>query len=960
MLKKTKLVLGFTLIMLLAMSTGLMAGTYSGGTGADADHAYLISNTDDLIELSTTSGDWSAYFKQTENIAFDANEQNVDWDGDGSANWDTEDQLGFSPIGNITIAFRGSYDGDGHIIDNLFINRPLSDYQGLFGYFHGHGSTTEIQGLGLTNVDITGNDYVGGLVGYNEYSTISKSYCIGDISGGIDVGGLIGHSYFNNTIINNCYSSGSVEGTNEVGGLVGYHRTNASITNSYSHSNVTRSSGTNNDFGGFCGFIHYSTVENCYSTGDVIYSSGGNPSDKGFIGRIGTGYTFNNNFFDSEASNQTYDNEDHSTVTTATAKTTAEMKNVSTFTSWDFDVDGVSAGHNGVWIMAGYPHLQMEWSATVSTLEEIQMVVLDVDATYTQSANIDASATSTWNYNGSTYDGFSPIGNSTTKFTGSLNGQSYNITNLFIDRDATDYIGLFGCLEGAQIDNINLVSVDITGNDFTGGFAGQILINSDINDCSVSGSVSGQEHTGGFVGDVYQAATIDNCSANVTTSGTSDVGGFAGRNYNNNNTDINKPHITNSFSSGNVTGSARNIGGFVGWNTGIISECYATGSTDGTSLTESRIGGFVGGIAYYESSTGKIDNCYSTGDVSTDGTNLGATHGIGGFVGTYYSGGEITKSYSTGSIPQVGSYYGGFCGRFPAGTSSNNFFDKTTAGVTTDPSGALGKTTSEMTTDALVYNYTTNIYLSAGWDFKGESTNGTDNIWNIGNSRNNGYPYLDWEYPSDHATLPVVLSSFTAQFIENTPTLYWTTQSETDNMGWFVYRGEENDFTSSEVISEFIEGHGTTTQQQSYLYEDDIENPEVGDTYYYWLESIDYGGIINHYDNVAILTIPDNHGSTNNLIPKPERFGLLQNEPNPVINSTRIAFNLTEIAKIDLTIYNLKGQIVKKLYSGNTSKHTVMWDGKDEQGTELNNGVYLYRLLVNGKTAETKKLILMK
>ncbi len=209
-------------------------------------------------------------------------------------------------------------------------------------------------------------------------------------------------------------------------------------------------------------------------------------------------------------------------------------------------------------------------------------------------------------------------------------------------------------------------------------------------------------------------------------------------------------------------------------------------------------------------------------------------------------------------------------------------------------------------------------------------------------------------------TLPVVLSIFTAQYFNNTPTIHWSTQSETDNMGWFVYRNIENDFSSSDVISDMIEGHGTTTQQQFYTYEDDIEDPEVGDTYYYWLESVDYSGIINHYDRVAILVIPDTHGSNNNLVPVPERFGLFQNEPNPVISTTRISFNLPETAKVELTIYNLKGQIVKKLYSGITSKHTVMWDGKDEQGNELENGVYLYTLIINEKTKIIKKLVLMK
>ena len=209
-------------------------------------------------------------------------------------------------------------------------------------------------------------------------------------------------------------------------------------------------------------------------------------------------------------------------------------------------------------------------------------------------------------------------------------------------------------------------------------------------------------------------------------------------------------------------------------------------------------------------------------------------------------------------------------------------------------------------------------------------------------------------------TLPVELSAFTVQFIENTPTLYWETQSETDNMGWFVYRNEENDFTASEKISEFIEGHGTTSQQQSYLYEDSIQNPEVGDKYYYWLESIDFSGMVNHYDKVAVLTIPEQYDPGSGLIPEPVRYGLFQNNPNPFIESTKISFNLPETARVDLNVYNIKGQLVRSLYSGVASSKTLDWDGKDEIGNNLQAGVYLYKLLVNGKTAETKKLILMK
>jgi len=68
-----------------------------------------------------------------------------------------------------------------------------------------------------------------------------------------------------------------------------------------------------------------------------------------------------------------------------------------------------------------------------------------------------------------------------------------------------------------------------------------------------------------------------------------------------------------------------------------------------------------------------------------------------------------------------------------------------------------------------------------------------------------------------HTTLPVELSLFTAQYLNNVPTLYWVTQSEIDNIGWNVYCNTENDFTTANKISDLIEGHGTTSEPHSYI-----------------------------------------------------------------------------------------------------------------------------------------------
>ena len=58
-------------------------------------------------------------------------------------------------------------------------------------------------------------------------------------------------------------------------------------------------------------------------------------------------------------------------------------------------------------------------------------------------------------------------------------------------------------------------------------------------------------------------------------------------------------------------------------------------------------------------------------------------------------------------------------------------------------------------------------------------------------------------------------------------------------------------------------------------------------------------------------------------------------------------------------MYNLKGQLVKSLYSGVASSKILNWNGKDEHANDLQAGVYLYKLFVDGKITETKKLILL-
>ncbi len=122
-------------ILLLAMSGQAMAISkcnFSGG--GTEENPYQIETLNDLKSLSESSSCWDKNFIQTSDI-------NVT----ETSGWNSGD--GFSPIGNDTTKFTGSYDGGGYTIDNLFINRPSTDNVGLFGYTDG----ATIENVGLTS-----------------------------------------------------------------------------------------------------------------------------------------------------------------------------------------------------------------------------------------------------------------------------------------------------------------------------------------------------------------------------------------------------------------------------------------------------------------------------------------------------------------------------------------------------------------------------------------------------------------------------------------------------------------------------------------------------------------------------------------------------------------------------------------------------------------------------------------
>ena len=196
--------------------------------------------------------------------------------------------------------------------------------------------------------------------------------------------------------------------------------------------------------------------------------------------------------------------------------------------------------------------------------------------------------------------------------------------------------------------------------------------------------------------------------------------------------------------------------------------------------------------------------------------------------------------------------------------------------------------------------------------------------------------------------IPVELTLFTAEAFEKKVVLKWRTETETENLGFNIYRNltEKGDY--AQINSEIIRGAGTSDRAQDYSYEDITVLP--GNSYYYKLADVDYNGNINFHGPVMVT-----------IEALPTEYQLEQNYPNPFNPETAINFDLKESGKVSLKIYNLQGQLVRTLVDENkpAGKFSVKWNGTDENGTTVASGIYMYILNVNNYK-QSQKLIFMR
>jgi len=304
-----------------------------------------------------------------------------DIDASATAGWNAG--AGFMPIGQ-GAAFSGVFDGLGHTITGLSINRPGTDYVGLFATTN----AAEVRHLHLAALNVTGHDFVGAVVGRANGSTlravhaldgdvsgsnnvgglsglhdgnavershasvrvhgvsnvgglvgfaactVNESYATGDVLGSYSVGGLTGASV---SVIQTSYATGNVSGDDYVGGLTGY--TNHWVHTTYATGAVT---GTGNQVGGLIGH-NGASVFDSYATGAVV---GGGP-DVGGLAGYSDYLNIRNSFWDVTRSGQA------TTAGGARGMSTADMQRLANFTSATTANGQSNPGWNmsSVWIM---------------------------------------------------------------------------------------------------------------------------------------------------------------------------------------------------------------------------------------------------------------------------------------------------------------------------------------------------------------------------------------------------------------------------------------------------------------------------------------------------------------------------------------------------------------------------------------------------------------------------------
>ena len=528
-------------------------------------------------------------------------------DIDASATATSDSGQGFNPIGDEisgAASFSGRFDGLGHTISGLNINRPGSNYTGLFAVT----DNASVQNLSLSAAVVAGSNYVGGAVGYAQGSTRLQNIVsditlagVDDSSSGVFAGAIAGRfTGSGGASLTASSATGRVYGESNtshfIGGMVGY-ADSASLANLSSSVIVTandRGSGTGSSYtGGVVGYFGGSLIDHASASGNVagLYYTGG---VVGYANMVG------GDILSSQA----------------TGKVSG--------TSYVGGLAGVV--YNGA--VAGSSATGAVTALSKSSSVFAGGLIGQFGYYYSDPQAVTSSSAS---------------------------------GTVFADGSNTYTGGLVGYMNGGAIasssSSSNVTGIDgahpgvLYSSHFTGGLAGYWYSASGISNSSASGNVRSAYYGGGLVGYFAGGGSITNSSASGQVDALYSAGGLAGV--------ISAVTITNSSASGQVTGrNGGYVGGLVGQaNTSLpMSNVSATGDVNGIG------GGYVGGLIGYLYGNG-LSAGFAGGQVSADG----GSSGVGGLIGLAqpgYANARISDSVATGNVSGGSYYLGGLIGYY--------------------------------------------------------------------------------------------------------------------------------------------------------------------------------------------------------------------------------------------------------------------------------------------------------
>ena len=290
-----------------------------------------------------------------------------------------------------------------------------------------------------------------------------------------------------------------------------------------------------------------------------------------------------------------------------------------------------------------------------------------------------------WIADNSPNQGWEPIGVAGSSFMGVFYGNNHTIKGLNIRRKMVDYVGLFGMISGATIQDLTIDCGSIVGNNYVGSLIGQAEASTITNikvKLSKDEGVTGKENIGGLFGKAI-GSMLTGCHVIVNSqngvSGTANVGGFGGNVLNCAVTDfsvsadvkagdmagglmgiVEDGTYQNAAYIGDVIATAGSGGGFAAKANGFdISEISITSNVSCTGEAC-----YAGGFIAIGEGVGKLKYCTIIGDISAQNAESSAGGGLGGFVGAIKGGSSISfeSCFSKGRMTNSSNYTGGIVG----------------------------------------------------------------------------------------------------------------------------------------------------------------------------------------------------------------------------------------------------------------------------------------------------------